>query len=204
MTNGRAVPSHRWTDDLLFLRKFLQQGHAIAALRPSSRWLGRKSLKYIDFDRAQVLLELGAGTGTVTREIVRRLRPHSRLIAVELDPDFCAVLRRQFTQPNVQIVEADAACVADLLLDQGIHRLDAIISGLPLFYLPHDTQVAVLRLADRFLGPAGRFHQLTHTPWIRERFYRRLFEDVRFEIVLRNVPPGGVYFCRGVRREAVA
>jgi len=202
-TSSRIAP-HGWRDRLLFLRKFLRMGRGVAAISPSSRWLGRKSLKHIDFDTAEAIVELGAGTGTVTAEIARRLRPETRLLAIELDGDFCATLQRRFAdRPNVEIIEADVAKLGELLAERGIEQVDCIISGLPLFYFDEATRQEVLHVTDDALKPGGGFHQITHTPNTRGRYYRRLFEKVRFEYVFLNFPPGGVYFCRGVRPDAL-
>src|SRR5919106_1276097 len=54
-------------DSLLFLGKFLRHGTAIASLAPSSRWLSRATVRNVDWDRAKILVELGAGTGPITR-----------------------------------------------------------------------------------------------------------------------------------------
>ena len=200
---GQKPGRKRWTDDWLFLRKFFQQGHSIAAMSPSSRWLGRKCIKYVDFRRPQVIVELGAGTGPVTAEIARRLGADSTLIAVEIDPEFCSRLRARFPHPNIEVVQTDAAQVADCLRERGIDQVDSIISGLPIFYFDRADQVAVLKLAHDFLVPDGHFVQLTHTLFVRDKFYQELFEDVRFEPVLLNMPPGGAFFCQRVRPEAI-
>ena len=47
------------------------------------------------------------------------------------------------------------------------------------------------------LAPTGTFRQLTHMPWIYYKLYRRYFAEVRFRLVPMNLPPGGVYICRG-------
>ena len=46
-------------------------------------------------------------------------------------------------------------------------------------------------------GGVGEFRQVTTAPWLYRWLYRRYFRDVSFKLVVRNLPPGGVYTCRG-------
>src|SRR5260370_41597832 len=83
------------SDFSLFLGKFFKHGTAIASLAPSSRWLSRTTVRNIAWDRAQVLVELGAGTGPITRVLAEKARPDCRVIVLERDPDFCPLLRQR-------------------------------------------------------------------------------------------------------------
>ena len=84
------------SDFTLFLGKFLKHGTAIASLAPSSRWLSRATVRNVDWDRARVLVELGAGTGPITRVIAEKARPDCRVVVLERDPDFARLLRERF------------------------------------------------------------------------------------------------------------
>ncbi len=64
-------------DFTLFLGKFLKHGTAIASVAPSSRWLSRLTVRNIDWARARALVELGAGTGPITRVIAERRIPNA-------------------------------------------------------------------------------------------------------------------------------
>ena len=65
------------SDFLLFLGKFLRHGTAIASLAPSSPWLSRATVRNVDWAEAGVVVELGAGTGPITRVIAERARPET-------------------------------------------------------------------------------------------------------------------------------
>jgi phospholipid N-methyltransferase len=185
----------------LLLTKFLKQGRTIASFAPSSRFMARSVANGIDFDSARCIVELGAGTGPITAELVRRARPHTRLLVIELDPDLCGRLRARF--PQVDVVQGDACHLDRLLAERGIPQVDHICSGLPLPSFPPPLRDAVLSTASRVLAPDGSFRQLTVMPWVYYKMYRGYFEDVRFRFVVRNLPPGGVYVCRGYRPRAI-
>jgi phosphatidylethanolamine/phosphatidyl-N-methylethanolamine N-methyltransferase len=190
-------------DNTLFLGKFLTQltrGNPIASIAPSSRWLSRTTVRNIDWGRAQALVELGAGTGPITRVLAERARPECRVIVVERDPDFAGLLRQRFGPlPNFEIVEGDARDLQSLLADRGIAQVDQIISGLPVPSFPVDLQRAMFRMVRRVLRPEGTFNQITEFPWVYWPLYRKYFDHVQFAFEPRNVPPSGAYFCRGPR-----
>ena len=198
-TSPKAPRAQRGPDWWLMLTKFVRQGTAIASFAPSSRWLARSLIKGIDFDRAKVIVELGAGTGPITAELLKRVRPETRLVSIERDPDFCTRLRKKF--PDADIVEGDAAKLDSILAERGIDQACHIISGLPLPSFPAPLRDAILASSARRLAPDGTFRQITNMPWVYYRLYRGYFENVRFRLVPLNLPPGGVYVCRGYREK---
>jgi ornithine lipid N-methyltransferase len=188
------------SDFTLFLGKFLRQGTAIASLAPSSTWLSRTTVRNIDWDRANVIVELGAGTGPITRVLAERARPGCRVVVLERDPDFCRLLRDRFQGRNhLEIIEGDVRDLAGLLSERGIGQADYIVSGLPVPSFPKDLQHSLFRVVGQVLKPDGTFNQITELPWVYWRFYCKFFEDVRFVFEPRNLPPAGAYFCRGVK-----
>lgn len=193
--------SPRGPDWWLMMKKFFQKGRSIASFAPSSKYMARSVVNGIDFDNARCIVELGAGTGPITAEIVRRLRPQTKLLVIELDPDLCARLQSRF--PQVDVVQGDACQFDKLLADRGFDRVDHVCSGLPLPSFPGALRDTILATSAKMLAPGGTFRQLTVMPLIYYRMYRRYFEDVRFRFVPVNMPPGGVYVCRGYRPQAV-
>lgn len=184
----------RQPDWLLFLRKFLRHGTAIASFVPSSRFLARAVIEGIDFSSAKCVVELGAGTGPITAEVLQRAPSSCRVVIVERDPDFCKRLRERF--PDADVVEADAAHVDSLLQERGLEKVDHFLCGLPLPSFPPQLRDQVLEVVEQRLLPGGTFRQLTHMPWVYYRLYKRYFAQVKFRFVLRNLPPAGYYVCR--------
>ena len=80
------------SDFTLFLGKFLKHGTAIASVAPSSPWLARLTVSNVDWASARTLVELGGGTGPITRVIADRAGPQCRVIVIERDPDFARLL----------------------------------------------------------------------------------------------------------------
>lgn len=191
----KAVKGPEWW---LMVRKFLKHGTTIASFSPSSRFLSRSILQGIDWDNVKCVVELGAGTGPITKEIVKRAKPHTKLVIVELDPDFCKVLRQKF--PTADIVEGDACKLDQILAERGIEKADHVVSGLPLPSFPKELRDALIAMSAKVLGPDGEFRQLTNMPYVFHKLYKSYFSKVAFRFVPLNLPPGGVYFCRNYSR----
>jgi len=190
-TTTNAMPD-RW----LFVRKFLTQGTRVASFSPSSRSLSEAMCRHVDTSRPQTIVELGAGSGAVTAVAAECMHPDSRLIAVELDADFAARLAQRGL--GVEVICGDVRELPGALAQRGVEPVDVVISGLPTPSLPGAVNRAVFEwLAEQ---PAGTvFSQLTVMPWVYKPLYTRLFRDVAFNLVTRNLPPGGVYHCTGLR-----
>src|SRR6476646_11158879 len=72
----------------LFFRESMRSLGPTASMSPSSRYLANALTKPIDFRRARTVVELGPGTGAVTNEILKRMRPDAKLFAVDINETF--------------------------------------------------------------------------------------------------------------------
>ena len=189
--SNRPPPS----DLLLVLRKFLTNARTVATVAPSSRALSRAILRGIDWASTKAVVELGAGTGPITAELAKVAPPQVRVVINEYLPEFCAALRQKF--PTLDVAEGDARRLTEMLAERGVTQVDYVLSGLPLTHFAPADRDAVIDQAGRLLGPGGEFRQLTTAPWLYRGLYRRYFREVSFRLVVWNLPPGGVYYCRG-------
>jgi ornithine lipid N-methyltransferase len=188
------------SDHLLFFKKFFLHGTKIASLAPSSRWLSRATVKNVDWDHAEVIVELGAGTGPITKVLAEKARPETRVIVLERDPDFSRLLRERFgTLPNFEVIEGDVRDLASMLKDRGIGRVDHIVSGLPVPSFPKELQRDFFRVVRDVLSPTGAYSQITELALVYMGLYKRYFEEVKFVFEPRNIPPAGAYHCKGVK-----
>lgn len=188
------------SDFSLFLGKFLRHGTAIASLAPSSPWLSRATVKHVDWEKAKVLVELGAGTGPITKVLAERARPDCKVIVIERDHDFAEILRDRYSKlPNFDVIEGDCRDLATILAGRGIAQVDHIVSGLPVPSFPKDLQRDLMRIVKDVLAPDGMYHQITELPFLYWPLYRKFFREVRFQFEPRNFPPAGAYFCKGVK-----
>ncbi|WP_420426425.1 ribose ABC transporter permease [Algiphilus sp.] len=181
---------------LLHFRKWLRHGRSVAALTPSGQALSAASVRRVSAEYPQTIVELGAGTGAVTRAAAARMHPDSRLLAIESDVDFARMLEQ--TVPRAEVLCASAMSLQAILAAREVTRVDVILNGLPTPSLPQPQRDTVYQAIADLPGQPW-VSQLTVMPWVFWRFYRRFFEEVHFEAAWRNLPPAGVYHCRGLR-----
>jgi len=177
-------------------RQWLRDPLRTAAVAPSSRELAAAMLAELP-DGAQRVIELGGGTGAITRALLAHGVRGDNLLVVELSEELHEHLHERF--PAVRVALGDARelrAVAARCGFLGHGPVDAIISGLGLLAMPVETQQEILFEAFVSLRPGGRFIQFTYGPQppVAESVQQALGLSVhRGDFVLRNVPPATVY-----------
>jgi phospholipid N-methyltransferase len=185
-----------------FLGAFLRAPFKTGAVAPSSRWLAARMVEDVGLASARTVVELGPGTGAITRAIVPELGTTTLFVAVEYNPGFAAELKRRF--PRATVVNDTAERLPELLAEQGRERADCVLSSLPFAAFPHGLQRRLLDAALRSLVPGGLFVTYAYVPaaWLKPGRLLRSLLSSRFErvdttpIVWRNLPPAFVYRCR--------
>jgi len=145
--------------DIAFLKGFLARPWKVASPIPSGQKLARKIAQQIAPEPRGPLLELGPGTGAVTRAILERGVAEEDLVLIESDPQFAALLRGQF--PRARVIEGDAFAFADLFDARDLH---GIVSGLPVLGAPLARRRDFLAQAMNALARGGVFVQFSYSP----------------------------------------
>ena len=139
------------------------------------------------------MVQLGVGTGCITREILRRLRPDARLIAFEVNAVFVEECRN-LQDDRLVLRHACAGTLEDVLQELGITEIDYVVSSLPLAIMPSDLVDRILSASQEHLAAEGKFLQYQYSLTNLGTLERR-FRDVRLGFTLRNLPPAFVYEC---------
>ena len=184
----------------LFLKRWLRQPLAMGALIPSGRLLAealaRKTVSALG-DRLGHVVELGAGTGKVTKALLAAgIEPH-RLALIERDSELARFLRGHFQGP--QVIEGNAAMLPGLLVANGIEKVAAVVSSLPLLSLPAEVVNGIVQGVFEALPPGGAMIQFTYGP--KSPMPRNLTERLGLKAesgsrIWRNVPPAVVWTFR--------
>ena len=183
--------SHTSDDDLgHFLKGWIRNPLAIGAFAPSGKSLARLMAR--DVGAGSRVVELGAGTGSVTAALLASGVAPGNLYLVERDPHFVKLLERRF--PRCHVVAADAL---DLDSEFGANPgFDFVISGLPLLCFSPEKRFRILQQALRLLKPHGRVHQFTYAgrcPVDRDLRALLRVDSKLLGIAPLNLPPGFVY-----------
>lgn len=147
-----------WDDCRQFYRQFREQYTTTGSILPSSRALARalsRPLRRAPGPRR--ILEVGPGTGAVTAELVRLLRPNDRLHIVEINAAFVKHLDGRFaTEPSFQRVRGQCRLLhAPLQAVPGEACYDFMISGLPLNNFSLALVEEIFASYERLLAPSG-------------------------------------------------
>lgn len=156
---NRAASGISSCGPLLFLRSFLSNPLKMGALAPSSPKLSRLMASCVDPGTAPVL-EIGAGTGVITRALLQRGVSPERLFVIEQDPFLAAFLQREF--PNVCVRQGEALDTRYILAEEVVGRVRTIISSLPLRNLPRTDQLETVRAMMDALAQGGQLIQFTY------------------------------------------
>jgi phospholipid N-methyltransferase len=171
--------AHTWSDTARFLSEVKSSFQTVGALVPSSHWVGQAFAKptrrhtSTPGSRPVRILELGSGTGPLTSEVVKVMRPEDTLDAVEMSEKFADILRRRFaTEPHFQRVAANSRVHAINFLEMEIEQpYDFIVCSLPFNNFPPELIRSIFRKMHGCLAPGGT---LTFFEYLAIRHFRGL------------------------------
>jgi phosphatidylethanolamine/phosphatidyl-N-methylethanolamine N-methyltransferase len=151
----------RLDDEVRFLRSWIEKPLHMGAVMPSGRVLARTMAQYVDIKSTAPVVELGPGTGAITNALIEHGVDQKRLVLVEYNPGFCALLRDRY--PQAKVVQGDAYALRDTLWDVLSGPASAVVSGLPLVTKPMLTRLKLIRDAFIALAPGAPFVQFTYS-----------------------------------------
>ena len=194
------MPTAHFDGTALFLKRWLRRPFAMGAVVPSGRLLAeaiaRRTVSEIAHRDGHVV-ELGAGTGEVTKALLAAGIPAGRLALIERDPELAAFLRQHFSGP--QIIEGDAARLPRLLSANKGEKVAVVVSSLPLLSLPGEVVSGIVNGVFDALPRGGALVQFTYGPTppvprgLREKLH---LVGARGRRIWRNVPPAVVWTFR--------
>lgn len=177
---------------LRFLRSFLAHPRRVGAVLPTSGRAVRDMLDLAPVEAARLVVELGAGTGTHTQDLLQRLEAQAELLAFEIDPALAAGLRSKLPDPRLRVL-AESAEQLEVVLEG--RRPDVVVSALPFTSLPAGTGRVILQCTARVLAPGGVLLVLQYSPLLTSEL-SRLFGEVTRRVSPLNLPPAFLFACR--------
>ena len=156
---------------------------------------------------ARVVVELGPGTGVMTRELLQLVPDDCHVLAFEINPQFIEYLRGEVQDPRLEVVASGAESAAEELRQRGYTRVDAVLSSLGFGTMPEAFIHQVIGGLRPFLDRQSGFTQFQYVQSVRwhggalefldlRRVLSQYFNHVERRKVWRNVPPAHVLHCR--------
>ncbi len=179
---------------VLFFQRTLKHPRQVCSLFPSSPFVGRAMTGAIGDRIGSGVIELGAGTGAVTRQLIRNGMNPQKLTLIEIDAQLGGHLRRRF--PDVDVVIAPAQDMAKLWSERGGEPVGAVLSTLPMRLFSKKMIYLVMKNSVQVLADNGMFVQFTyrqHSP-VPARVVKALgLKAWRYTRVWLNLPPAAIW-----------
>lgn len=197
-TSGLRKFAQRFDDELKFFKGWIDKPKAVGSIIPTSSITARKMASIIDVKSGLPVLEVGPGTGVITKAILKHGVKPENLYAVEYSHDFVMHLRRNY--PGVNVIEGDAFDLDTTLGEKASLTFDSVVSGVPLLNFPVAARVKYVEsLLDRI--PEGRpIVQLTYGPKSPVPPGLGNYTVEKFDFIIRNIPPTMLWIYRRGKR----
>jgi len=159
----------------LFLSRVLRNPRQLGAIAPSSRHLGELLARHAAVDNYSPIVELGGGTGSLTRAMIKAgIAPH-RIYVIELDKALAHYLKETF--PKAHVIHGNAAELENILPPHILGNVHRIVSGLPMINIPEEIR-----------------QQIIESCFIKSNAYG--LKKKRLGTVFLNIPPATVWQYR--------
>lgn len=189
MSRQEQGPSGPW----LFFRRWIANPLRMGSVVPSSPALCNRVAAQMQRAPDEVVIELGAGTGVISRALLAAGLPAEKLFVVEIEPDMVAQLRRDL--PGVNVVEGDARNLSRLIPTHLHGRVGTVICGIPLVLLPVVEQRRFIDAIESVAPGRGFLHYsycaTSPLPWRKHELTAK-----REAWTPLNIPPASVWRYR--------
>jgi phosphatidylethanolamine/phosphatidyl-N-methylethanolamine N-methyltransferase len=184
----------KFDDEIRFLKNMIATPKTVGAIMPTSARMANRMASIIETGSGLPVLELGPGTGVITKAILDRGVAPENLVSVEYSGEFVRHLRGKF--PGVNFVNGDAFSLAETLNDYRGQKFDCVISGLPLLNFPMHMRVKLIEDLLK-LVPVGRpVVQFSYGPVSPVVARPDSYVIKHFDFIVRNIPPAQIWHYR--------
>lgn len=180
---------------LQFLQGFIKKPTTVGAIAPSSPELALKMIEDVKADEKNVVLEIGCGTGAITKYLQKLIPNRKSYIGIEIERNFVDSLEAEF--PNLNIVCGDACNASEIIAEHQLGKVSYIISGLPFVVLPKEVSDGILDEVDKMMEKGCLFrtfqyahgYNLSPAKKFRQRLNEKYGTVEKSSLVLKNIPP---------------
>jgi len=176
----------------VLLKQWFHAPKCIGAVAPSSKRLARAMARWSNDNPADLVVELGPGTGAVTEALLEHGVDPERLVAIETTPALVTLLRERF--PRTGFIEGDARQLAQLIRPhlQNGRRVGSVVSSLPLRHFTEQDRAAIAAQIHQVLPQGGRWIQYTYHLGNGHPPGKAPFKTIHSDVIWLNVPPARV------------
>ncbi|MBL4706737.1 MAG: ribosomal RNA adenine dimethylase [Flavobacteriales bacterium] len=178
-----------------FIKQYRSNKKEVGAIAPSSKFLRNRMMAPINFHRADVIVELGPGTGVFTKELLKLMKPSAKLYVFETNQSFYEKLKSEIQDERITIYNESAELVKQKMDGLGIDQVDVIVSSLPYTVFPIRLKIKILNSCTSALADDGIYVQFQYS-LNAHKLLKKKFAKVSLDFTPMNMPPAVVYRCR--------
>ena len=182
-------------ENIQFLQAFIKNPLKVGSILPSSPELASKMLEGIAPDENNVVIELGVGTGAITKHLEEIVPDERSYLGIEVDADLVKSLRTKF--PDFKIVRGNARDLEKIHKKTNLGKVSYIISCLPFVSIPNEIGEEILNEIDKFMQLGCMFRTFQYAPSyympsaikLREFMRKRYGKSKKSKLIVNNLPP---------------
>ncbi|MCF6348137.1 MAG: methyltransferase [Flavobacteriaceae bacterium] len=175
-----------------FFKTYLKESKQIGSFTPSSRFLVKKMCDKINFKTAKYIIELGSGTGVLTKEILKQAQQNTKIFVFELNEDFYKLLQKEFNDPRLILINDCAEHLRKVLQEHQVKEVDAVLSSLPFTTMSELIKNNILDAIYNVLKKDGVYIQYQYSLNAKKLIEKR-FGKLKMSFVSINLPPAFIY-----------
>lgn len=184
----------KFDEEIRFFKGWQRDKKGVGALLPTSSVTARRMASVIDVSSGLPVLELGAGTGVITKAILERGVKPADLVSIEYASHFYDLLRKKF--PDVDVRNGDVFELDTVLADRRDQMFDCVISAVPMLSFPLQRRIALMKDLLARVPPGRPVIQITHGPMSPLPAMPDAYEIAHYDFVVRNLPPAQLWLYR--------
>ena len=182
-------------ENIEFLQAFFKNPLKVGAITPSSSELAQKMVEEIAPNKKNIVLELGVGTGAITKFLQEVVPDKESYLGIEIDKTLVRSLKKNYS--NLRFVCGNACDVFALHQKSKLGNVGYIICCLPFVSLPNEIGEEIFAEIDKFMrtGCVFRTFQYAHGFFFPSAIKLREYMETRYgkaeksPLVMKNVPP---------------
>ena len=185
---------NRLKEDFEFIKGWVKNPGAVGAVKPTGVPAARHMASLIPTESDLPVLELGPGTGVITKELIKRGFEPKKIVSIEYSKDFYDYLVESI--PDVNFINGNAFNLEETLNDVEYERYAGVIGAIPLLNIPEEERVNVIVESLKLVANNGPFVQISYGPKPPMAAVPGKFTVKKSDRIYRNLPPAGIWIYR--------
>jgi phosphatidylethanolamine/phosphatidyl-N-methylethanolamine N-methyltransferase len=196
MKHLKSRLADRFDDEIRFIKGMMAGPRTVGAIMPTSARTAAKMAEIINTGSGLPVLELGPGTGVITKAILAKGVKPQDIVSIEYSTDFVKHLEGKY--PGVNFINGDAFNLAETLKAYEGQKFDCVISGIPLLNFPMHARVKLIEDLLKLM-PAGRpVVQFSYGPVSPVIARPDIYKIQHYDFVVRNIPPAQIWHYKSL------